>query len=155
MAPRIRFQMPVVLGLFFFLFVFARCGNKTKDDEIPLVPVNIYLDLNVNSNAPLNLPGGYINISGGNKGILVFHNFDDTYIAFERTCSYHPYDACNLITMDNSGVVLLCGKYNGNTFEPCCGSQFTIEGYVSKGPATRPLRTYTVNRSGNQVHIYN
>jgi hypothetical protein len=135
--------------------LFISCGNKNKDDAIPATPVNIYLDLNINSSAPLSVFGGYIYVPGGNKGIIVFHNFDDNYLAIERTCSYHPYDACNLITMDNNGVILKCGKYNGSTFEACCGSEFSVEGYVNKAPATRPLRLYTVSKSANQLHIYN
>jgi hypothetical protein len=136
-------------------FFFFSCGNKNKDDEIPVTPVNIYIDLNLNSSAPLNVLGGYIYISGGNKGIIVLHNFDDNYLAIERTCSFHPYDACNLITMDNNGIILKCGKYNGTNFEACCGSEFTLEGYVSKAPATRPLRLYNVTKSGNSLQIYN
>lgn len=136
------------------LFV-SSCGNKNKDDEIPLTPVNIYIDLNINSSAPLTVLGGYIYVNGGNKGIIVLHNFDDNYLAIERTCSFHPYDACNLITVDNSGVTLKCGKYNGNNFEACCGSEFTLEGYVSKSPATRPLKLYNTVKSGNQLHVFN
>ncbi len=142
---------------FYILFTlfFTRCTNKNKDDEIPVVPVNIYIDLNLNSSAPLNTVGGYIYESGGNKGILVFHNFDDRYLAIERTCSYHPYDTCNLITMDKSGLILKCGKYNGNSFIDCCGSAFTFEGFVSKSPATQSLRTYSAVKSGNSLHIFN
>ncbi len=135
--------------------LFTQCGSKNKDDEIPVVPVNIYLDLNINSSVPLNIIGGYLYITGGNKGIIVFHNFDDSYSAIERTCSYHPYDSCNLITMDISGLVLKCGKYTGSNFTNCCGSAFSIEGYVSKSPATLPLRMYTVLKSSNQLHITN
>ncbi len=134
---------------------FLSCGNKNKDDEIPVTPVNIYIDLNINSSAPLSVLGGYIYITGGNKGIIVFHNYDDNYSAIERTCSYHPYDACNLISVDNNGVIFKCGKYNGNNFEVCCGSEFTIEGYPTKTPASRPLRLYTVSKTGNQLHVYN
>ena len=137
------------------LFLFTQCGGKNKDDEIPVVPVNIYIDLNINTSAPLNTLGGFIYVTGGNKGIILLHNYDDNYLAIERTCSYHPYDSCNLITMDNSGISLKCGSYSGTTFNACCGSAFTIEGYVSKSPATRPLRTYTVSKSSNIVHIYN
>lgn len=137
------------------LTLFTQCGNKNKDDEIPVVPVNIYIDLNINTSAPLNTLGGYIYVAGGNKGIILLHNYDDNYLAIERTCSYHPYDSCNLITMDNSGISLKCGSYSGTNFNVCCGSTFTIEGYVSKSPATRPLRTYTVSKSANILHIYN
>jgi hypothetical protein len=137
-----------------FCLLLVQCG-RNNDDEIPSVPVNIYLDLNINSSLPLSTMGGYIYINGGNKGIIVFHNFDDNYLAIERTCSYHPYDACNLVTVDNSGIIYKCGKYNGSDFEPCCGSEFSIEGYVNKSPATRPLRTYSVSKSGNSLHIFN
>ncbi len=35
--------------LFFSLlaFLFAGCGDKNKDDDIPVVPVNINIDLNI------------------------------------------------------------------------------------------------------------
>lgn len=143
--------------LFFSLlaFLFAGCGDKNKDDDIPVVPVNINIDLNINSSAPLNNVGGYIYVTGGNKGIIVFHNFDNNFLAIERTCSYHPYDSCNLITMDNSGLVLKCGRYDGNNFITCCGSAFTIEGFASKEPATRPLRQYNVTKTANQLRIFN
>jgi hypothetical protein len=137
------------------IVMFVQCGNKNKDDEIPLVPVNIYIDLNLNSSAPLNFLGGFIYVTGGNKGIIVVHNFDDNYLAIERTCSYHPYDACNLITVDSSGIQYRCGKYGVGAFETCCGSAFMLDGFVSKGPATRPLKTYSVLKSANQLHVYN
>ena len=135
--------------------IILSCGNKNKDDDIPVTPVNIYIDLNINTSAPLSVPGGFIYITGGNKGIIIFHNFDDNFLAIERTCSYHPYDACNLITMDNNGIILKCGKYTGNNFDVCCGSEFTVDGNPSKTPATRPLRLYTVTKNGNQLHVYN
>ena len=134
---------------------FISCGNRNRDDEIPVVPVNTYIDLNLNSSAPLSIMGGYISISGGNKGIIIFHTFADTYVAIERTCSYHPYDPCNLITMDNSGIILKCGKYNGNNFEVCCGSEFTVDGNPSKPPASFPLKFYNTSKSGNMLHVYN
>jgi hypothetical protein len=133
----------------------AGCGPKNTDDEIPLVPVNFYVDLNVNTSLPLNNLGGYIYRTEGNKGIVIIHNYNDAFLAIERTCSYHPYDSCNLITMDNNGLELKCGKYNGNDFVPCCGSKFTMEGYVNKGPATRPLRSYSVTKNGSQLHVTN
>ena len=141
--------------IYILTFLFAGCGEKNKDDDIPVVSVNILIDLNINSSAPLNTLGGYIYVAGGNKGIIVFHNFDDSYMAIERTCSFHPYDTCNLITMDNSGLILKCGKYSGPTFIDCCGSAFTLEGFASKAPATRPLRLYTVSKSANQLRIFN
>jgi Rieske Fe-S protein len=144
-----------ILRLLLLSLLFMQCHTKNKDDEIPAVPVNIYIDLNINTSAPLSVLGGYIYVTGGNKGIIVLHNFDDNFLAIERTCSYHPYDACNLITVDSGGVFYKCGKYNGSNFEACCGSQFTLDGFVSKGPASRPLRTYTTSKSGSQLHIFN
>jgi len=134
------------------LFMLWSC-NKNNPDEIPYVNVNTVVDLSVPSSFDLQVPGGWIYIAGGNKGIIVFHNFDGNFLAIERTCPYKPFDACNIITVDSSNIFFRCGQYDTNGWQPCCNSKFTVDGFVSNGPATRPLRLYNVVRNGNRVYI--
>jgi Rieske Fe-S protein len=120
------------------------------------VGVNEYLNLQLPSNQTLNYPGNYMIIGGGHRGIVVYHNIDDTYIAFDRTCSYKASDACSKLTPDSSGFFLGCGSYDASkVWIPCCDSRFQFDGTITRGPAIYPLKRYNTSLDGSVLHIFN
>jgi hypothetical protein len=131
------------------------CSKKARPEQIPTGPVNLSIDLNLPSNQKLLNIGNYGYYQGGVKGILVVHDFDDQWYAFERTCAWEPLNACSIIWGDSLNLNLKCGSYSGNTYTKCCESLFSFNGFPSKGPAIGRLAQYQIQKSGNLIYVYN
>ncbi len=138
-----------------FLILFA-CGKSTKDDAIPYVAVDTYINITLNQYQKLQNPGGWAVLDNvGVRGIAVFKNIAGEYKAFDLNCSYRPLDACSKLVVDSSGFFMKCGKYVSGQWTPCCDSQFGTDGFPLKNPATRQLREYNAVLTGNLLRIYN
>lgn len=132
----------------------AACGSKNDDQPlIPYAPVNMslvltnqeYVNLRANNGAvmvPVRGPAG----NGGVKGIIVVRQNASTYLAFERNCPYRPYDACATVSLDRSRLFMR---------DSCCNSQFDLQGQITGGPTSRPLKQYSTNLQGNILNITN
>lgn len=136
----------LILGLLTLVVGLQQCKkSKTIDngvDFFPPVQVNTQLNLNLPQYIPLSFPQGYVYLPEGNKGIVVFNKPSGGYVAFDRTCSHNPTDACAQVTVDSNFVGYRCGKYESG-FQACCTSVFDLQsGVVINGPAVRPLRAY-------------
>jgi hypothetical protein len=113
------------------LFFYSCDDNKSS---IPVVPVDIYVDLTDPLYSDLQNVGGYVYITGGVNGILVYRSSMDDFKAFERTCPYDP--DCGKVSVDESSF---------NAVDTvCCKSEFSLllDGAVSQGPAQLPLKQY-------------
>ncbi|MCF6366893.1 MAG: hypothetical protein L3J35_11890 [Bacteroidales bacterium] len=128
------------------LSFFSCDENQSK---IPTVYVDFYVDLtNPAYNNLINL-GGYVYVTGGVNGILIYHSSLDEYQAYERTCPYDP----------DCGKVYV-NELNFNAVDSvCCGSEFSLllSGTVSQGPSVYPLKMYscTFDINTNTLHIKN
>jgi hypothetical protein len=150
--------MKTNLGIISIISVFSlfSCDDSRQVTEnIPRGLVNTVLDLNLASNMHLNNVGTFSYIDGGVRGVLIIHDYDDTWYAFERTCAYEPTNSCSKIWVDTANIQLKCGTYQGNTFSPCCESTYMFSGFPSKGPAAGRLAQYYITRSGNILQVYN
>lgn len=133
--------------------------NHCKDDNfdpnnfIPDGPVSLVINTDLPEYYKLKTPGNYIYAPGGNRGVIVMHNFDDTYIALERTCSFEPDRACSKIYVDSSRATLRCGNFYLNRWDSCCDSRFLYSGQVSQGSAQYNLRTYYTQVSGSVITV--
>ncbi|MGZ5244840.1 MAG: hypothetical protein ACXWDO_07570 [Bacteroidia bacterium] len=144
--------------LFFSMLIFPGCvkENTQANNPVPYVTVNRDINMDNPQYIKLNQPGGFVYLDGeGYKGIVVIRDYADQFLAFDRACTYHPETACAQLTMDKSGLNLLCGKFEGNDFKACCDSKFSTNGAVSNGPATFPLRQYYVSKTGSVLSIRN
>ena len=88
---------------------------------------------------------GAVYVKGGVRGIIVVRQNATSFLAFDRNCSYRPLDTCARVRIDPFLRL----------FDPCCQSQFSLQGQVQGGPATRPLRRYTTSLAGNILTITN
>jgi len=138
-----------------FLCFYASCKNNNVTEAIPKGPVNITLDLNLLDYQHLLVPGGFTYVEGGVKGVLIIHDFDDNWYAFERTCAWQPLNACSKIWVDTQSIQLKCGEYASGGFQPCCESRYLFGGLPLKGPAAGSLARYNISRSGNLLYVYN
>lgn len=135
---------------------FYQCGDKNTDYVgIPHVYVYYTINLNLPQYNQLGLLGGWTYIDEGFKGIIVYHKVDDSFIALERCCTYQPLEECSRVSVDESGIFIRCGHYEGSEFISCCGSNFDMEGEVIKNPALYPLKRYRVSRNGDVLTISN
>ncbi len=144
-----------VIVLFLFVFSVFRCKKNAGVEQIPTGPVNLTIDLNLISNAHLNGPGSFSYFEGGIKGVLVIHDYDDNWYAFERTCAYQPYSACSRLWIDTMGIQIKCGEQLSSSFQTCCESRYMFNGIPVQGPAASRLAQYRVQRSGNLLLVYN
>jgi nitrite reductase/ring-hydroxylating ferredoxin subunit len=127
------------------LFLLIQC--KKEEGRIPSVNVNRYLYPSDPIFVNLNAIGGWVYISGGSRGIIVYRSSQDEFKAYDRHCTYQVESECGKVNVDINNVTLR---------DSCCASEFMImDGTVSKGPAKYPLKTYFTEYDGNKLHIYN
>ena len=121
------------------------CASK-KDDPTPAPgptpgpgSIDFTLDLSDAANARLNDPAfGYV--YGANNRVIVAKTTSGSYIAVSAACT-HQGTAVQFSPAANS---FTC---------PSHGSQFSASGAATVGPATAPLKRYTVVQTGNMLRI--
>lgn len=136
--------------LLFTLLIFSlgsSCRKKDKEGEIPYVEVNFDVSLSDPSFVDLNAVGGWVYVSGGVLGIIIYRKSQNEFMAYERNCPYKPDDSCSRIAVDASNV---------KAKDDCCGSVFSlIDGTVLNGPSTRPMKQYATSLISTTVHVQN
>ncbi|RLD45589.1 MAG: hypothetical protein DRI86_05390 [Bacteroidetes bacterium] len=140
----------IVLATFIIAFVIINTGCKEKEphDAIPEVAVNLNIDITSTMYIELNTIGGWVYLTGGYKGILVYRVSVDDFVAYDRACPFDPFEQTARITMDNTGIT--CSDTTS------CDSQFGIlDGSIIKGPATIPLKRYYTYFDGVILTINN
>lgn len=138
------------------IFVYAcKSKNNLNPDPIEDVPVSITINMALPQFDRLLQTNSYVYVDGGIKGVIVVHNTDDNFYAFERSCSYQPRNSCSKIEVDSNFSLFRCGESKAGKFEKCCNSIFLLDGEVYVGPATYGLKHYRVFRNGNVLEIKN
>ena len=121
------------------------CG-KSDQSYIPSVPVSFSAPLSDPRLAALNSYGGAVLITGGVAGIILYREPNGSYAAYDRCSSYQPEKKC-AVTLDSPTLTVT---------DPCSGSKFSLtDGSPVKAPATRSLKSYTVNVGNNEISVYN
>ena len=141
----------------FIILLLSNCNDDTPNSNnfIPSGPVSLVINTDLPEYYKLKNVGNYIYQPGGNRGVIVIHNFDDTYVAIERTCSFEPDKTCSKIFVDSTNLTLRCGTFNLNKWESCCQSRFLYSGQVSQVPAQYDLRKYYVSVNGSVISVRN
>jgi nitrite reductase/ring-hydroxylating ferredoxin subunit len=136
----IGFAICVVLG--------AGCKKKsaTSSSFVPNVAVDYQLSLSSPAAYPLNTPGGHIYLAAGYRGILVYRQTIDAYVAMDRACPHNPSDPTEQVAVDSSGLYAVC---------PACKSRYSLDGTLLKGPSTQSLRQYGVDVGADVLRVYN
>ena len=129
-------------------FAFFSCDREQIDERIPFSIVNQDINLNLIQYQDLRNIGGYVYIeegtNAGYKGIIVYHEGNGVYKAFERACTYDP--DCDPIVVDDSDLFLL---------HECCNSTFNFNGNPMSGPASLDLLQYAAIVDGIYLKITN
>ena len=107
------------IGLYFLLFSFVfllpQCKKESQQNEIPVVAVSIAITPNSTEYIQLNTVNGWVYITGGYDGIIVFRSSTDGFMAYERACPYDWEQTTARLVVDNSGITTEC---------PSCKSKF-------------------------------
>ena len=131
-------------------FASFSCTDETPVTTIPYAYVNQDLNINQIKYQDLRRQGGYIYLEQGDnsgyRGIVVYHEGNGVYRAFERACTYDPRATCDPIVMDDSGLFMI---------HTCCNSSFNFNGNPMSGPATLDLLQYQTYLDGIYLKIIN
>jgi hypothetical protein len=124
------------------------CQQDFYDEPIPQLPVDFEININDPQYHALHTQG-FTYVDGKNRGvrgIILYKSSNQSYVAFERTCSFQPTSACATVDVHPSGQYMM---------DSCCGSIFNWQGNPIAPPAYLPLLQYQTSLSGSYLRIYN
>jgi hypothetical protein len=139
-----------IISLFTLLTILVTCKKDSTDSDVPNTYVDVYLYLTQPSWNSLQTVTNWMYVSGGVRGIFVYHYAQDQFVAIERTCTYQSSNASAQVSIDTANTSVLK--------DASCGSEFLRnDGSVAHGPATVPLKRYqtSYNATTKVLHIYN
>jgi len=125
--------------------LFSSCGKNS--DPIPNVAVDFEAPLTDPRLAALNAAGGVVLLSGyGVAGLILYHEPDGSYAAYDRCSSYEPEKKC-AVTLDSDHLTVT---------DPCSGSVFSLaDGSPVKAPATYALKSYYLTVANYEIFVSN
>lgn len=129
------------------LFSFCKKKNNTVQDNIAYQTVNITIYPNDPLYFKLQAVGGWVYISGGVNGIIVYRktatNSPTDFVALERTSTSLPDD-------QNARVKVQADNFTLK--DTISNSKWQIvDGALISGPATQNLRSYNAIFDGNNT----
>ena len=88
-----KFKIPViVVGA--FLLIQSTCDKNNPN--IPYVPVNFDINLNLPAYNSLNFPGEHLIFQGGSQGIIVYRYTIDEFVVLDRHATFDVALNCNV-----------------------------------------------------------
>lgn len=135
-----------ILSALVSCLLFVSCESDALYDPIPYVLVDETIVLTNQEYLPLRQDGGFVEIVGGWKGILIYRENSTTYRAFEKASPHRVDEVCAEIFVDPSGLFLK---------EGCDNTVYDFQGIPIGGVSPLPLRQYTTQLDGNFLYIYN
>jgi hypothetical protein len=146
------FKMKMVLKKWASVFFLAipllfscKKNSSATITGVPNVAVNFSVDITNPLYANLSAVGGWVYVTGGYDGIIVYRQSTTTFLAFDRGC---PYDcesnSKSIVAVQSNNIFATC---------PVCGTQYAVNsGTVSnKGPGTLALKQYNATFDGSNI----
>lgn len=138
--------LPRTAALLVTMVLIAGC-KRDRPGGVPLTPVDIAININNPAYVDLAVPGGWLYLTGGSLGLIVYRRSPDEFVAMDRHCPYQTEELCRVF-VDDSEVIAR------DTL--CCGSAFLItDGSVTQGPSALSLQRYNTSFNGTTLRIYN
>lgn len=134
-----KFRKIIIFCLIAFGVFFCACKKKTIQDNISYQNVNITVYPNDPLNFKLQVVGGWIYYDNvGVNGIIIYRKTNvgaSDFVVLERTSTYFPTNPLAKVKVQSDNFTLK---------DSISGSKWQIiDGSVSSGPATLPLRQYS------------
>jgi len=137
-------RLDKLIILLLLLIPLASCHKDKQTPVIPYVYVNIQLYPNTLDFIPVS---GWVYVTGGYRGLIVYRMGSNEFMAYERTCPYDPEKDCARVQVESSGITAI---------DSCCGSRFVLtDGSPIKGPSGYPLQQYRTSYDGDLLRIFN
>ncbi len=138
----------LLLFCFGFLLLSSKC-NKNNQNPVPIVPVDITIDIQLPSYSTLQGVGGWTYLNGGSKGIIVYRKGIDEFVAFDRHSPADPNGSCPVpLYPDDQNFLQLIDSCNNAVFSLYDGSPVSNSIYG--------LRQYATQFNGNNLlRVYN
>lgn len=136
-------KFSLILSISFLLLLGCR---DSREGLVPYVPVNITININEPAFFNLTVPTGWVYVTGGSRGIIIYRKSSTEFIALERHSTFEPQNNC-ATAVESSNLIIK---------DPCSDSKWLIsDGSVVNGPASRPLILYDVVFQDPYVYINN
>lgn len=137
MKRREAFQRIILAGGTVLFLPAAILSCSENGDGGPIDSTNgLTVDMSNPNYATLLNAGGFIILSG----VIIANTDGNTWVALSSTCTHN-------------GCTIGYNATQNNFPCPCHGSVFNANGSVANGPATQPLKQYTVTREGSILTI--
>ena len=120
----------------------------TREDDFPDIHVqkSIWITSPEYSHVYGNI-WGWDTIPGGLGGIIFAQSTNNTFVAYDRACTFETTQDCTIFDTSTS-LIFSCKE--------CCGSKFVIaDGSVSEGPSDQALKRYNTYFDGEYLYITN
>ncbi len=128
------------------LAAFGFSGCKKPAQQIPYVPVHAVINTTLPAYIDLNVTGGWVYVTGGSRGILIYRSSQDDFKAYDRHATYEIEEYCTVEVGPSQLIV----------HDPCSGSEWSItDGSVIEGPAALPLHPYQTTFDGTTLQVFN
>lgn len=142
-----KYSLPKIIIIFVLIIIGTIIPACDRQEYVPYVYVNIQVYPNMPSYSSIKIPGNYLYLNGGYKGIVLSCTYLDEYVAFDRACPYHPRTEDAVLEVDSTGLFLVCPK---------CGSKFMCsDGSIVNGPSKHTPLEYLVDYQDPVLYIYN
>jgi len=136
-------------GFFITLLVFSPgCKDDTPvGEEIPYVYVNFFVNPGSIEFGNLEIVGNSAYVTGGYRGIILYHKSENEYNAFERTSPVnYPNNIECRVDIDPSGLIAV---------DSCSNAKWLLlDGSPFQGTA-QSLRQYQTFFDGHYLHVFN
>ncbi|MBL6865659.1 MAG: hypothetical protein ISQ97_01040 [Flavobacteriales bacterium] len=122
----------------------SRCNEQQQN--IPYVPVDFSINVNLPAYIDLSVPSGHILVNGGSQGIVLYRYTLDQFVALDRHATADIPSNCQ-VEVSADGLILT---------DPCGDSEWLIiDGSVVSGSATYPLHRYGTQWDPPILRVYN
>jgi hypothetical protein len=155
MNRKVNYLIAFSLVIITSLTINVGCKKKTQNQSqninnnpVPNVPVNVTLYPNDPFNFKIQAVGGWMYYNNvGINGIIIYRKSIQEFVAIERTSSQLPNDVNAKVKVQSDNFTLKDSISNSKWQ--------IIDGTITEGPATWPLRLYGTSYDGNVLRIVN
>lgn len=140
--------MKILIIFFLLILNFSSCKKNNNEYPVPNIPFDITINIDFPSYSSLIGVGGWLYLQGGSRGIIVYRNTMDSFVAFDRHSPEDPNGECyEALTIDSINFLQLNDKCSGATFSlydgsSIKGSKFGLRQYQTYWNGTNILRIY-------------
>lgn len=132
--------------LFIICTLILGCKKDKDQGDIPFISVNLSLDIDNPAYRDVKIPGGFIYLDGGSKGIILYRKNNDDFVAYDR---HSPIDAAK-------GCVCTVSEDALFIEDACSNATWLItDGTPQNDNTTRFLLEYGTSFNGRTVRVFN